>query len=127
MKTLWKKKKLLVMSNFFFSHSVFLPFRELSTIFIKPNIVVCKLFQFGMEESKICCMGKGKVNPFPNKPWFLHVYTRSHLKNTGGKEKLLITSDSPFSHSVFYLLGELSAIFIRFEIVVNKLFEFGRV
>ena len=30
------------------------------------------------------------------------------------KEKLLVTSNFSFSHSVFYPLGELSAIFIRF-------------
>ena len=47
LKTLWEKKKLLVTSNFFFSRGVFYPFRELSVIFIKFKIVVCKLFQFG--------------------------------------------------------------------------------
>ena len=33
------------MSNFSISHSVFYPFGELYTIFIKFKIVVCKLFQ----------------------------------------------------------------------------------
>ena len=47
LKTLWEKKKLLVTSNFFFSHSVFYPFGELPLIFVKLKIVVCKLFQFG--------------------------------------------------------------------------------
>ena len=47
LKTLWEKEKLLIMSNFSFSHSVFYPFGELSAIFIKSEIVVCKLFQFG--------------------------------------------------------------------------------
>ena len=46
-KTLWEKEKLLVTSNFSFSHSVFYPFGELTIIFIKLKIVVCKLFQFG--------------------------------------------------------------------------------
>ena len=46
LKTLWKKEKLLVMSNFSFSHSVFYPSRELSAIFIKLKIDDCKLFQF---------------------------------------------------------------------------------
>ena len=46
LKTLWEKEKLLGTSNFSFSHSVFNPFRELSAIFIKFEIV-CKLFQFG--------------------------------------------------------------------------------
>ena len=43
------------MSNFSFSHSVFFSFGELSTIFTKLRIVVCKLFQFG-EEPEICCL-----------------------------------------------------------------------
>ena len=43
LKTLWEKEKLLVTSNFSFSRSVFYPFGELSAIFIKLIIVVCKL------------------------------------------------------------------------------------
>ena len=46
MKTLWEKKKLLVMSNSSFSHSVFYLFEKLSSIFIKSEIVICKLFRF---------------------------------------------------------------------------------
>ena len=38
------------------------------------------------------------------------------------KEKLLVTSNFSFSHSVFYLFGEFSAIFIEFEIVVCNVF-----
>ena len=37
-----------------------------------------------------------------------------------------ITSNFSFSHSVFYPVGELSTIFIKYEIVVCKLFQFGR-
>ena len=47
LKTLWVKEKLLVMSNFSFTHSVFYPFRELLATFMKFTIVVCRLFQFG--------------------------------------------------------------------------------
>ena len=39
----------------------------------------------------------------------------------------IITSKFPFSHSVLILLDELSAIPIKSEIVVWKLFQFGRV
>ena len=46
-KTLWEIEKLLVTSNFSFTHSVFYPLRELSGIFMKFKIVVCRLFQFG--------------------------------------------------------------------------------
>ena len=67
------------------------------------------------------------VNPLPNKPWFLRVCSASPLKTLWEKEKLLVTSNFSFSHSVFYLFRELSAIFIKFEIVVCKPFQFGRV
>ena len=43
----WEKEKLLVTSNFSFSHSVFYPFEQLSAIIAKFKIVVCNLFQFG--------------------------------------------------------------------------------
>ena len=66
-------------------------------------------------------------NPFSNKPWFLHICSTSLLKTLWEKEKLLITSNFSFSHRVFYLFGELFAIFIKFDIVVRKLFLFGRV
>ena len=70
---------------------------------------------------------QGYINPFPNKPWFLRVCSISLLKTLREKEKLLVTSNFSFSHSVFYPLGELSAIVITFEIVICKLFELGRV
>ena len=57
LKTLWEEEKLLVMSNFSFSHSVFCPIRKLSTIFINFEIVVCKLFQFGRAQN--LSFGKG--------------------------------------------------------------------
>ena len=47
LKTLWEKEKLLVTSNFSFSYSVFYRCGELSAIFIKLKIVICKPFQFG--------------------------------------------------------------------------------
>ena len=38
---LWEKEKLLLTSNFSFSHNFFYHFRELSAISIKIKIVVC--------------------------------------------------------------------------------------
>ena len=66
-------------------------------------------------------------NPFPNNYWFLRVCTTSLLKTLGEKKKLLVTSNFSFSNSVFNPFEELSAILIKFEIVVCKLFQFGRV
>ena len=67
------------------------------------------------------------INPFPNKPWFLRVCSTSHLKTLWEKEKLLVTSNFSFSRSVFYLFGELAAIFIKSKIVLCQSFEYGRV
>ena len=67
------------------------------------------------------------VKPFPNKLSFLRVCSTSLLKTLWEKEKLLVTSNFSFSRSVFYPFGELSAIFIKFEIVVCKIFPYGRV
>ena len=83
-----------------------------------------------------------RVNFLPRKPWFLCVLQHKSFENSVGKEeiacdtsllktlwekeKLLVTSNFSFSHSVFYGFGELSAISIKFE-VICKLFQFGRV
>ena len=53
---------------------------------------------------------EGEINPFPNKPWFLHVCSTSLLKTLWEKEKLLVTSNFSFSNSVFYPFREHSAI-----------------
>ena len=57
LKTLWEKEKLLVTSNFSFSHSVFYPFWEFSVIFVNLKLLSAK--SFSLEESKICRLGKG--------------------------------------------------------------------
>ena len=46
LKTQWEKKKLPIMSIFLFSHSVFYRFGQLSAIFIKFNIIICKVIEF---------------------------------------------------------------------------------
>ena len=58
---------------------------------------------------------------------FLRVCYTNLLKTLWEKEKLLITSNLSFSHSVLYPFRELFAIFIKFIIVVCKLFQFGKV
>ena len=67
------------------------------------------------------------IQVLTNKPWFLRVCSISLLKTLWEKEKLLVTSNFSFSLSVFYSLGELSAVFTKYEIVVCKVFEFGTV
>ena len=75
-----------------------------------------------LDKAKVCMF-----NPFPNKPLFLCVCSTSLLKTLWKKKKLLIMSKFSFSHSVFDLFRELSAIFNKFEIVICNLFKFGRV
>ena len=48
-----RKGEIAHMSNFSFSHSVFYPLRELSPVFIKFEIVVCKVFQFGRTQKYV--------------------------------------------------------------------------
>ena len=47
------------------------------------------------------------INPFPNKPWFLRVWSTSLLKTLWEEEKWLVTSNFSFSHIFFYPFGEL--------------------
>ena len=44
-------------------------------------------------------------------PWLLPVCSTSILKTLWKKEQLLVMSNFSFYHSVFFLFGELSAIF----------------
>ena len=108
LKTLWEKEKLLVTSNFSFFHNVSYHFHELFAIFMKFEIVVCKLFQFGREEN--LSFGKGLTHSHTMTPF-----------DTPGKQAI-----SPLP-SVFYLFREVSGIFIKFKIVVCRLFQFGPV
>ena len=63
--------------------------------------------------------------PFPKQALaFTCLQYKSFEKNEGKWE---IARKEQFSHSVFYPSGKFSAIFIKFEIVVCKLFQFERV
>ena len=94
----------------------FLPSQTLIFILMfKIHIFVCECFQFG------------PVKNFWKRFTSAHICNKSLLKTLWKKEKLLKTSNFPFSHSVFYLFGELSAISIQFKIAFCKLFQFGRV
>ena len=57
------------------------------------------------------------INPFPNKPLFIHVCSTNLLKTPWEKEKVLVTNTFSFSYSFIYLLRAPSAIFIKFKIV----------
>ena len=59
-------------------------------------------------------------------PGFYVSAVRVFRKHCGKRRNCSLTSNFSFSHSVFYLFGELSTIFIELKIVVFKLFQFGR-
>ena len=63
---------------------------------------------------------KYHINPFPKKPQFLRVSNTSHLKTLWEKEKLIVTTNFCFSHSIFYLYREFSAVFNKFENVASE-------
>ena len=56
LKTLREKEKLLIMSNFSFSQSIFHPFGELSAFSLNSKLLSAK--SFNLEESKIYRLGK---------------------------------------------------------------------
>ena len=63
------------------------------------------------------------LNPFPNKPWFLRVYSTSLLKTLWEKEKLLATSNFSFFHSVLNPFGEFSSIFHHLKLSSENSFN----
>ena len=72
LKTLWEKEKLLMMSNFSFSHSVFYPFGELAAIFTKfkpcwlQTLSIWKSLKFVVwERVKTCSMTVTIIESMP--------------------------------------------------------------
>ena len=57
LKTLWKKEKLLLMSNFFFFHSIFQPFHELYPF--SSNRKLSSAHSLSFEILKNSCLEKG--------------------------------------------------------------------
>ena len=104
-----------------------IPFSTKCFLFVYIYIDVLKLKAYKLFENSDADLSWLLFNPFPNKPWFLRVCNTRLLKTLREKKKLLVTSNFSVSHSVFSPSGKLSAIFIKFEIVVCKLFQFTRV
>ena len=50
-------------------------------------------------------VGSERVNPFPHNDTFWRPWETSLLKTLWEKEKLLVTSNFSFSHSVFHPFG----------------------
>ena len=64
------------------------------------------------------------INTFPNIPWFLGVCSTSLLKTPWKKEKLLVTSNFSFFHSVFYLFGEFLSFSLNSKLSSANSFSF---
>ena len=132
LRTLWKKEKLLVTSNFSFSHSVFkrlvLQTRKNQGLFGKGLRILAFVRKNVGEKDKQKMLLTNisprsfqpiqrqlkSFNPFPNKPLLLHLYNTSLLKTQWEKEKLPVTSHFSFSYSILYPSKKLSAIYIIF-------------
>ena len=96
-------------------------FSPLPTIF--PTLIRTNFYfwdTFTMLSADSLNLGLGQFF-FLNKPWLLRVCSTSNFKTLWEKEKLLITSSFSFSQCLLPFV-----IFAKFEIVVCKLFQFGR-
>ena len=63
LKTLWEKEKLLMISNFSFSHSVFYPLDNF--LLFSTNSKLSSANSFSLEESKTFCLGEGNFSESP--------------------------------------------------------------
>ena len=63
------------------------------------NIGTKEDFKINTENFFVC------LNPFPHNDTFWRLWETCLLKTLWEKEKLLVTSNFSFSHSVFYLFG----------------------
>ena len=83
-KTLWKKVKLLKMSNFTFFHNVFYAIRILKSFSSHISVVICSFSEFGMVTK-----------------WCIREWVKKTLWK---KVKLLILSNFTFFHNVFFAI-----------------------
>ena len=118
LKTLWEKEEMLVISIFSFS-CIFSFHPKMNFYFsVTRCIYFCRLqivlsIWTGL---KFCHLIKSeRVNPFQNKPWFLHICSTSLGKTRNCNKQVISTHLKNF------------VIFIKSGIVVYKLFQFGRV
>ena len=103
LKPLWEKEKLLVTSNFSFSHSVFYPLGELSSIFMKFEIVVCNLFQFGRVQNLLFgkrLNGRQTHLLFTTQSRLLMTLKKNTFENIVGNREN--AGNQHFLHNVFY-------------------------
>ena len=143
LKALWEKEKLLETNNFSFFPTVFSTFLEnflpLSNRLTKKTFLFHSTFCNKIDTDIQCFFHN--VNKFSRDKLSFEsgcknaysftkqalVCTCLHSKSFENTEGKGVTSNFSFSRSVFHPSGELSAIFIKFRIVICKLFDSGRV
>ena len=92
----------------------------------KLKVAKLTIFLFDRAENtgkrRKCCLTLSQTSP-----GFYVSAVQSFWKQLWEKEELLVTNNFSFTRSVFYPSEALSATFIRFEIVIWKPFQFGKV
>ena len=78
--------------------------------------------KFNLHPSKKPTPSHGNSLPLPKQALVFMCLQYKSFKNTAGKGEIARNF-----YTVFYSFGELSAIFIKFEIVICELFRFGGV
>ena len=126
-KTLWEKEKLLIMSNFSFSHSVFKRLVLQTRKNLMVPIIRSMLNASNQLLSQYSVNHLSHINPFPNKPWFLHVGRMSLLKTLREKKKIARNKQFLLFPQCFLPFQRTLNCFIKFNIIVYKLFQFQRV
>ena len=113
---MWKKEKMLVTSIFSFFPQCFT--KGIFLKIIKKSGLCGK--ELNLQHSYVCT-----YMYIPLKQQRLHY---NSFENTVGKGEIarIVTSNFSFSHSVFYPFRKHPAICIKFQIVVCKLLQFGR-
>ena len=88
---------MLVTSIFSFSYNVFTGFLFQSHSKLELLVIGLNWLKHVIVQYSLAALLFNRVNPFPNKPWFLHICSTSLLKTLQEKENLFVMSNFSFS------------------------------
>ena len=125
------KEENAVNQHFLLFPPCFLHFPKQISIF-SHTFIMSSASPFNLDQSKILLFGR--VNPFPNKPWFLHVCSTNHFKHCGKKRNCLLRAISlllaMFSTSLENLLPFLTNLKLSsansFSLEESKICRLGK-
>ena len=112
---------MLITSIFSFSHSVFYLNEDRNHYFSNIKFFVYNSFEFGPVQKFVIWK---RLNPSPNKPWFLCVCSTRLLKTLQEIEILLVMSNSPFP-TLFSTYSEKVLPFLSNLKLSSANFSFG--